>query len=144
MLRETRDEGFQEEKYISIYYHIRWSRESLIELLDARINELIQRRYTRKKLTHEDILPERIDGGSGIDYILTRTFNRPRDVIHFFNLCIKHSAGKPRVSVSNLRQAEGEYSRSRLNSICDEWAADYPNLERAAKLLATPKKVFAE
>ena len=27
-----------------------------------------------------------------------------------------------------MRQAEGEYSRTRLRSIADEWYADYPNL----------------
>ena len=44
------------------------------------------------------------------------------------NKWIEGSDGKPRLSVSTLRRAEGEYSRQRLRALYDEWHADYPEL----------------
>ena len=120
--------GFQEEKYQSLYLPLRWSRKMIIEILDRRISKLVERRYEKQKaVKHSDLLPRRIDKNNIAEYITDRA-PRPRDVIMLCNKWIEGSEGKPRLSVSTLRRAEGEYSRQRLRALSDEWHADYPEL----------------
>ena len=70
-----------------------------------------------------------------IDYLIQRTLMRPRDIIEFFNFCIFQAADNAKISSQMIKQAEGEYSRTRLRSIADEWFADYPNLFVFTELL---------
>ncbi len=142
VFRLTRDAGFQEEKYESLYMPVEWNRESLIELLNTRIDHLIQGRYTRQAVTSKDILPRTCDGVSGVDFIVNRTLLRPRDVILFFNLCIKEAHGSPVINAEMIRRAEWEYSRLRLRAIGDEWSADYPRLMDSVLCLKAQQSPF--
>jgi hypothetical protein len=128
VIRLSRGAGFQEEKYESLYLDLHWSREQLVELLDSRINKLVRQTYTVQPVTHRDLLPRLINKQPAIDYILDRTLMRPRDVIVFFNACIRFARKNPVISPQMLKEAEGEYSRQRLRSLADEWIADYPDL----------------
>jgi hypothetical protein len=105
VLRVSRGGGFQEEKYESLYVDLRWSTDQLT-----------------------DVLPRLINKTPTMDYILARTLLRPRDVILFFNACIRQAQGNPQITPQMLKEAEGEYSRLRLRSLADEWSADYPFL----------------
>lgn len=131
----TRDSGFQEEKYESLYLKLSWNKSALISMLDNRVNCLIKRRFTNQTVSHKDVLPPKIDNVSPIDYILDRSLMRPRDVIMFFNSCIDSSIDRATISVTRLREAEREYSRSRLKSLAEEWASDYPNLVYFTRLI---------
>ena len=117
VFRETRDSGFQEEKYESLYYHMQWSNDDLLKMLDLRIGRLVRDRYTTREITLKDLLPPKVGKQNTVEFILARTMKRPREVIQFLNLCIEKSAGKPTVSLSALLEAEGDYSRGRLRSI---------------------------
>lgn len=142
VIRLSRDVGFQEEKYESLYLDLKWTRDELIELLDLRINKLVRQRYTKQKVTHNDLLPKSIDRIPAIDYILARTLMRPRDVILFFNACIRQASNDPEITPQMLKQAEGEYSRLRLRSLADEWNADFPDLMTCSDLLKNRPSVF--
>ena len=135
VIRLTRDAGFQEEKYESLYLPIEWTKEQIIDLLDLRIGALVRERYTTRAVTHGDLLPGKISKQASIDYILERTLMRPRDVILFFNLCISQAVDNPSITAQMVRQAEGEYSRLRLRSLADEWGSDYPTLLSFVDLL---------
>jgi hypothetical protein len=135
VIRMTRDAGFQEEKYESLYLPIEWSRDRLIELLDRRIDALVKQRYTNTVVTYKDLLPSHIKKQPSIDYLLERTLMRPRDVILFFNLCIAQASDNPRITVQMVRHAEGEYSRLRLRSLADEWQEEYPTFMPFVDLL---------
>jgi hypothetical protein len=128
VLRLTRDAGFQEEKYESLYIDLRWSKEQLTRLLDRRIDKLVRQKYTSAPVTHTDILPRFVNKVPAMEYLLKRTLMRPRDVIMFFNACIKRAEGNPQITPQMIKDAEGEYSRQRLRSLADEWSADYPYL----------------
>lgn len=52
VFRLTRDAGFQEEKYESLYLRIDWAPERLTEMLDRRIGALVKCRYTSRVLSH--------------------------------------------------------------------------------------------
>ena len=142
VIRLSRDAGFQEEKYESLYFDLRWTREQLVDLLDLRIDKLVRQRYTKQKVTHKDLLPKSIDRIPAIDYILARTLMRPRDVILFLNACIRQASNDAEITPQMLKQAEGEYSRLRLRSLADEWNADLPDLMTCADLLKNRPSVF--
>jgi hypothetical protein len=128
VFRLTRDPGFQEEKYESLNLEVIWTNAQLKELIDLRIGELVRQRYTKQGAKFDDLFPKKIGNQLTFDYMLARTFMRPRDIILFVNECIGQSVSSPEVSVTNLRNAEGAYSRLRLKSLFDEWFADYPSL----------------
>ena len=135
IFKVTRDAGYQEEKYDSMYLKLNWSKHYLGSLLDERINHLIQQRYTSQKVSYHDIMPNKIKKIDPLDYILERTFMRPRDLISFLNYCIQKSEDSPIISPKTIQNAEHEYSRFRLRSLADEWFADYPNLLEYAMIL---------
>lgn len=139
VIRDTRSTGFQEEKYRDLYLEISWTREQLMEVLDRRINKLVRRSYTKEMVRHEDLLPNVIDGQPLDDYLLERTLYRPRDIILFFNHCIKSAIeqqrGKPSIPVSVLKVAERGHARDRLRSLADEWYSNFPDLMEFTEIL---------
>lgn len=67
----------------------------------------------------------------GVDYILDRTLDRPRDLIQFSNAAIESAAARGKYAVlpwSAIEQTETTYSRQRLESIYDEWHDTFPSL----------------
>lgn len=138
----TKDTGFQEEKYESLYVPLEWSRGKLTELLDFRVGYLFKSKYTKQQVRHEHVLPNQVDGERAIDYILDRTLMRPRDVIMFFNQCIISLREEASISADIIRQAEVGYSHSRLLSLGDEWRADYPHLIDFTRILRLREKEF--
>jgi DNA-binding MarR family transcriptional regulator len=142
VIKLTRDPGFQEEKYQSLFLPIEWTKDGLTLVLDGRINYLVKQRYTTKPVTHKDVLPERVKGEKAISYILGRTLLRPRDAIVFFNKCIEYAEDRPIITATMIRDAEGEYSKDRLRALADEWFADFPNLIDFAMILKSHKHSF--
>jgi hypothetical protein len=140
--RYTRDAGFQEEKYRTATLQVAWTKPQLIQLLDLRIGVLVREQYTSRSVTHKDLLPHNVGKQTVIDYILDRTLMRPRDVIQFFNTCIRQADGKPTISTKALREAEGIYSRERLRALADEWFGIYPNLFHLTRILKKRKPFF--
>jgi hypothetical protein len=134
LFRAARTEsGFQEDKYRSLYLPLKWSKDNLEQLLNKRLQKLIRDSFTTYQPILTDVLPETIKIGrrketKTLDYILERTWERPRDAIEFLNACIKKSDAKPTIRKTALLEAEGEYSRTRLRSIAQEWHAHYPRL----------------
>jgi hypothetical protein len=136
VFRFTRDPGFQEEKYRSLYLNIRWTREQLLTLLDKRVDFLVQQTYTKRSVSYADILPAKIGKNvGGTDYLLDRTLMRPRDLIEFFNSILEHAAGKPVLTKEMIFEGEGLYSKNRMRSLQDEWQSDYPSLIDCLTLL---------
>lgn len=134
VFRLARESGFQQEKYESLCLRMHWSKEEILTILDRRVGALVRRRYTKEAVTHADLFPARIDKIPIDRYVFDRA-SRPRDVIDLGNKCILASTDSAKVSVRSLRTAEGEYSRSRLRAVADEWSADYPNLPSHCRLL---------
>lgn len=142
VFRYTRDSGFQEEKYKTSMLQPSWTKNELIDVLDARIQILVKEKYTKTPVTHKDLLPKKVGKESTTEYLVRRTHNRPRDIIHFFNTCISFADGQPRITPKILREAEGTYSRERLRALADEWFGIYPNIMHLVKLLYGKKEIF--
>lgn len=144
VFNHTRDAGFQQEKYESYLLPIMWSKESLIKLINVRVNEVFKRQYTKEGVMFNDIFPSPRRGGGqiAIDYIIERTLLRPRDAMQFLNECFVSAFNSPRVSWKALTSAEGTYSEKRLNSLYEEWSQIYPCLEETMEILRGIPFVF--
>jgi hypothetical protein len=132
---QTKDAGFQEEKYASLLLRLRWKRAQLSELLNLRIDRLVREQYTQKKVKFDEVFRGSVRGETAIEYVLDRSLLRPRDVISFVNCCIELSEGKESVSPSTVQDAERNYSLGRLRSLGDEWSGHYPNVELYSEIL---------
>lgn len=106
VFRETRDAGFQEEKYQALYMPLTWTRESLIAVMDRRLHHLVQHRFSGRQVTWRDIFPDRIGNETTPDYLVSRTLYRPRDIIQFCNCCIELAPDRPEISAHIVRDAE--------------------------------------
>lgn len=122
--------GRQREKFQSLYLDITWTQNELAQMLNQRLKLLMKGEYTNQSPTIEEILPASRgkDNTSGFDYIVERSLNRPRDVIDFFNRCIKLSDGKTKICWEVIKQAETNYSSNRLKALHDEWLENYGNI----------------
>ncbi|ATP09245.1 DNA repair ATPase [Aeromonas salmonicida] len=142
VLEKTRDSGFQREKYNSLFLPISWSKDSLKELMDSRINLLLKYKYTNSEVTFDDVFPNKIDKTSPIDYILDRTLLRPRDAIVFVNECFNGSQGKTQITNTIVYAAEKAYSLSRMESLQYEWFVEHPALDKYMEILSHKSNRF--
>ncbi len=142
VFRETRDSGFQEEKYQPLILRIKWDANQLIEILNKRLNSLVQRQYTKEPISWKDLFPKSIGKEDTKTYIVKRTMYRPRDIIQFTNLSIEMAVDRPAITATIIREAEGHYSTLRFRSLGDEWFADYPNLLKVSDILKRRQRLF--
>lgn len=140
---ETRDGGFQEEKYETYYARIEWTRQDLLELLRKRVNEVFRRKYTSAEIKLEDIFPRSRGDVTPYEYIFDRTMSRPRDVIAFANECFLVAAGRPRISWQAITDAEITYSRKRKNALVDEWLNTLPSVKIVLEILRGVSESFS-
>ena len=142
VIHSSRDVGFQEEKYESLYLRLGWTKKNLKELVDKRISLLVKRRYTNKSVGWDDIFPAHVDKKSTIDYLVSRTFDRPRDMIAFINECVGEAAGEAKITAHTIKKAEETYSEARLQSLASEWQIIYPELHEVALFFYGMKENF--
>ena len=126
----TRTGGFQEEKYEDFNVPINWSEDNLFQLVDRRIGELFKRKYTKTDVRFYDVFPRKYRRGEAtFDYLIARTQHRPRDIIAFVNQILIVVAGKTTINANDIKKAEIEYSKKRLQALCTEWQEEHPCLE---------------
>lgn len=142
VFRETRDAGFQEEKYQALYLPLSWSKETLLTVLDRRLTKLVRRQYSTEPVSWRDVFPPKVGREDTSDYLVQRTLYRPRDIIQFCNRCIELAVDRPDISAQMVRDAESTYSTLRYRSLGDEWAADYPELLDLTAILKKRPPLF--
>ncbi len=127
----AKNNGGQREKFKPLYAEITWTPLELQELLNIRL-QLVSGNVLDTKNAFEKVYKT---GKSGFEYMLERTFNRPRDVISFVNHAIENSKNKTSFSMDILKKAEVDYSVERLQAIEDEWGENYGDINRLSKFL---------
>lgn len=137
VFNQTRDSGFQEEKYEAYLEVISWSKEDLKKLLNNRVTETYRRQYTKDAVKFTDVFPspQKRMVGTAIDYIIERTLFRPRDAIQFTNECFNVASDRTRISWRSIYAAEANYSLKRLKSLSEEWSEFYPGLKSTLEIL---------
>jgi hypothetical protein len=134
--------GFQEEKYRSLHLNIQWDKKDLCTLVERRINQLVRRRYTKGDISFADVFASKVDGYDTLDYLLNRTFHRPRDIIVFVNECLGLAEGRTSISAAIIKEAEERYSTERLQSLAQEWSTIWPNLLHTSRIFYGMKDHF--
>lgn len=125
-----RHRGGQREKFSSLYLPLTWSTEELSEVIDKRLRFVSNGQATITKTLKQKSRREE----SGMEYIINRTFMRPREVISYFNKIIEKANSKSYFPINLIKQAEAEYSRERLIALEDEWAENYGEIAEVCKL----------
>lgn len=134
--------GFQEEKFKALYLVLRWEKAELEKLVEDRIKTLIKRNYTKEDVSFHDVFPARVENKPTFEYLLDRTFYRPRDIIVFVNECLELCSGRPDISAAIIKEAENNYSAERLQSLANEWNNILPDLMHTSRLLFGLKNHF--
>jgi predicted nuclease with TOPRIM domain len=92
VILETKNAGFQSEKYEDYIVRLKWDSKRLKSLINKRMNFLFRRKYSRENVTFEDVFSEQVsNSGNPFSAIIDKTLYRPRDVINFVNTCLEAS-----------------------------------------------------
>jgi hypothetical protein len=127
---EKQGKGGQEEKFRALSLDLKWTKSDLISLLDTRVETASSFFGVESVKKLVDLLPHVNKKTSNpTNYILEHTLMRQRDAIHFLNICVREATGKERVTWDNIKQAEKQYSRERLDALRDEWKDPYIGIE---------------
>jgi hypothetical protein len=123
--------GGQREKFAPLFLNLTWSTNELKELIDSRIKLL-----TDEQLNILSIFDKSSKfGQSSFDYMIERTYNRPRDIISFFNKVIEQANNKTHFTPNLIKQAEPSYSMERLHALEDEWAENFGDISKCYTFL---------
>jgi hypothetical protein len=131
----------QKEKYDGIATTLQWRREELIQVLESRINYLFEHKYKKSPISYKEIFSETVKELNGVDYFLSRTLMRPRDVILFFNDCVEESLDN-KFTEDTILTAEEKYSPARLEALKNEWKSVYPSLDKILKIFENQEPRF--
>ncbi|MCT2176775.1 hypothetical protein M3F63_03710 [Brachybacterium muris] len=106
---------------------IEWrDQELLIRVLEERY--LAKRRGGRSKSgdVWKELFPQEVNGLSARDYFLWRSLPRPRDLIHFANLCLSTAINRNHslVTQDDVATAESVYSRFAVDALIVESASE--------------------
>jgi hypothetical protein len=124
VLSGLKHKGGQREKFKPLYVNLDWTKEELENLVAQRL-ELV----TDKNLTIKNAFDRKYaDDKSGFDYMLERTFFRPRDVISFVNHAIENANNMAYFTLDIIKKAEVYYSVDRLHAVEDEWSENYGDI----------------
>lgn len=118
--------GGQREKFVSLYMNLEWDSYSLKDLINQRLKLL------SNNAVDVSAVFERAHKGqkNGFEYVLERTFMRPRDVISFVNKIITKANLRTNFEFATIKLAEAEYSLERLHAIEDEWSENYGDIRK--------------
>ena len=121
----------QREKQRNLFLRLQWSSADLVRLLDERVRALIHGHYGGP-ISLDELLPAPTKKEQRVarDWMIERTFKRPRDLISFMNAVLTVAAehGKKTLSWETLYEAERRYSPTMRDNVEDEWRTNYGGL----------------
>ena len=122
------------DKFHSSEERIVWAKNDLQSLiaLRARTSTQISGKRGATDRIWELFFPATVDDKDSFEYLLQYTLMRPRDLIQLCNLC-KDKAQNHRhtkIEASDIIEALPQYSKWKLRDLRDEYAVQYPFLER--------------
>ena len=107
---------------------LRWDKEKLIEILEARIN-FNRRRAGLKDVADafKTVFPATIGAANTDNWLIERTLSRPRELIQLARYYTESVTGDAS-SDASLKSAEPNYSSWKLEDLCSEYSNQYPGL----------------
>ncbi len=141
IFRKVKVTGQQIEKYKPLFLSLNWNKDKLIELAERRINKLLKKKYEPKSsILFSQLFCSEMHVSSSKkiatdDYMIERTWDRPRDIIDFINKCIELSEGRSEITNEVILRAEQQYSKERYTSLKEEWDQTIPAVGHMLDLL---------
>lgn len=126
-----KNKGGQREKFKPLFSEMIWSKSELLKFADKRLKLLSDDRIDVKSAFYT---PRR-SNKNGFDYVLDRTYYRPRDLLSFINHAIENSKDKNSFTKDILSKAEPSYSLDRFQAIEDEWSENYGEISELCEFL---------
>lgn len=131
VLSGLKHKGGQREKFRPLYVNLDWTKEELEKLVTKRLELVTDNQLSIKNAFEKQYKEEQ----TGFDYMLERTFLRPRDVISFVNHAIENINNKAYFTLDIIKKAEVYYSIDRLHAIEDEWSENYGDISNLYSFL---------
>lgn len=116
-----RNKGGQREKFKPLFANLDWSNEELYQLIDKRLRNLSDNQLDVETAFHKI----RRDNKTGFDYVIDRSYKRPRDIISYINLALEESNNKTSFTKDIIFKVETKYSLYRFQALEDEWSENY-------------------
>lgn len=128
----TAHRGGQREKFSPLFLNLAWTNQDLQKLIDSRLQYI-----SKNELTLSNAITKQSGGNgkTGFEYIIERTYLRPRDLISYFNKIIEVSSQKSYFDMHVIKQAESKYSIERLQALEDEWSENYGEVSKILNFL---------
>lgn len=126
----------QDEKDKSLILPIEWTKSEICELLDSRLEYLLEDKYQKKKQPQfKEIFDFDVNKIPAYEFILKRTMLRPRDAIQFVNCCFQAADGETELREEHVLTAEETYFTSRKKALIKEWQSIYPAIQTYVDLI---------
>ena len=107
---------------------IRWDKDSLIKLLEERINFNRERLgLTRVSDAFDSVFPQTIGTNNSDNWLIERTLSRPRELIQLVR-SYTETVDSEAPSADLLKKVEPNYSSWKLADVCSEYTNQYPGL----------------
>lgn len=115
------------DKYRNIE-RLRWSKEDLVEILEARINfNRAQDGLDPEQDAFYSVFPQTIGAANTDNWMIDRTLSRPRELIQLARFYTESVNGEE-PSDQALKESEPDYSNWKLDDLCAEYSNQYPGL----------------
>ncbi|MBQ9454449.1 MAG: hypothetical protein IJU53_02120 [Thermoguttaceae bacterium] len=141
ILSDHRNYHIQKEKYESSSIEIKWNKTNLKDLVDTRIQKMLKSHDVIEKVETDEIFTQNINYENKkikfFDFLIERTWLRPRDVIDFINKTLGEAVGTNKVTQRDVLDAMPKYKKSRIGALIDEWKLLYPDIEILLNFLKT-------
>lgn len=111
---------------------LNWNSQSLQQMVDIRLTKI-----SETELRWTDLIDDRLMRGTQQkwDHIITRTLDRPRDVISFINIILEQKNNDLLLDNDDISGARPEYSTYFKEELDDEIKAHWPDWEEALAAL---------
>lgn len=107
---------------------LRWDKETLIEILEARINFNRKRAgLLEARFAFGTVFPLTVGTSNTDNWLIERTLSRPRELIQLARYYTENVDGEA-PSDRALKEAEPNYSSWKLDDLCSEYTNQYPGL----------------
>ncbi len=126
-----KNKGGQREKFKPLFSEMIWTKGELLDFADNRLKLLSDDKLDVKSA----FFNSRRGNKNGFDFVLERTYYRPRDVLSYINHAIENSKDKYVFSKDILSKAEPTYSLDRFQAIEDEWSENYGEITEICEFL---------
>lgn len=117
------------DKYRAIEQSIDWTPELL--------RDMVQKRLPESVTISELFEPGEMRGSiAPFNYIVKRTFLRPREILQFMDECIRRAGySATQITKDQIRQAEEKYSSWKVDDLKQEYRRLYPEFEQIVEIL---------